>query len=56
MNDEINKALKNPEVAGKLAAQGISLTPGTAAQAQAFIEGQMDTWAKVVKANNIKPD
>ena len=28
----------------------------TAAQAQAFIEGQMDTWAKVVKANNIKPD
>lgn len=56
MNEEINKALKNPEVAGKLAAQGITLTPGTAAQAQAFIEGQMDTWAKVVKANNIKPD
>jgi len=56
MNDEINKALKNPEVAGKLAAQGITLTPGTPAQAQAFIEGQMDTWAKVVKANNIKPD
>ncbi|MBL8306994.1 MAG: tripartite tricarboxylate transporter substrate binding protein [Rubrivivax sp.] len=56
MNEEINKALKNPEVAGKLAAQGITLTPGTAPQAQAFIEGQMDTWAKVVKANNIKPD
>lgn len=56
MNEEINKALKNPEVAGKLAAQGITLTPGTAPQAQAFIEGQMDTWAKVVKANNIKAD
>jgi tripartite-type tricarboxylate transporter receptor subunit TctC len=56
MNDEINKALKNPEVAGKLAAQGIAITTGTPAQAQAFIEGQMDTWAKVVKANNIKPD
>jgi tripartite-type tricarboxylate transporter receptor subunit TctC len=56
MNDEINKALKNPEVAGKLAAQGIAITIGTPASAQAFIEGQMDTWAKVVKANNIKPD
>ncbi len=56
MNDEINKALKNPEVAGKLAAQGITLTAGSPAQAQAFIEGQMDTWARVVKANSIKPD
>jgi hypothetical protein len=24
--------------------------------AQRFIEGQMDTWAQVVKANGIKPD
>jgi len=56
MNDEINKALKNPDVAGRLAAQGIAITTGTPASAQAFIEGQMDTWAKVVKANNIKPD
>ena len=56
MNDEINKALKNPEVASRLAAQGIAITTGTPASAQAFIEGQMDTWAKVVKANNIKAD
>jgi tripartite-type tricarboxylate transporter receptor subunit TctC len=56
MNDEINKALKNPDVATKLAAQGIVINIGTPAAAQAFIEGQMDTWAKVVKANNIKAD
>lgn len=56
MNDEINKALKNPEVAGKLAAQGIAITTVSPAAAQAFIEGQMDTWAKVVKTNSIKPD
>jgi tripartite-type tricarboxylate transporter receptor subunit TctC len=56
MNDEINKALKNPDVASKLAAQGIVIHIGTPAAAQAFIEGQMDTWAKVVKANNIKAD
>jgi tripartite-type tricarboxylate transporter receptor subunit TctC len=56
MNEEINKALKNPEVANKLAAQGIAINTGTPAAAQAFIEGQMDVWAKVVKANAIKPD
>jgi tripartite-type tricarboxylate transporter receptor subunit TctC len=56
MNDEINKALKSPEVASKLAAQGISVNLGTPAAAQAFIEKQIDTWAKVVKANDIKAD
>ena len=56
MNDEINAALKLPEVAQKLAAQGIVISTGTPAAAQTFIEGQIDTWAKVVKANNIKAD
>jgi tripartite-type tricarboxylate transporter receptor subunit TctC len=56
MNDEINKALKTPDVAAKLAAQGITVNIGTPSAAQAFIEAQMDTWAKVVKANNIKAD
>lgn len=56
MNDEINAALKVPEVAAKLAAQGIVVNLGTPAAAQAFIEAQVDTWAKVVKANDIKAD
>ena len=56
MNDEINKALRSPDVAGKLAAQGIVVNTGTPTAAQAFIEGQIDIWAKVVKANNIKAD
>jgi tripartite-type tricarboxylate transporter receptor subunit TctC len=56
MNEEINKALKSPEVASKLAAQGIVVNIGTPAAAQAFIEGQIDIWSKVVKANNIKAD
>ena len=56
MNDEINKALRQPEVAQKLAAQGIAVSTGMPAAAQAFIEGQIDTWAKVVKANNIKAE
>lgn len=56
MNEEINAALKQPEVAEKLAAQGIVTHVGTPAAAQAFIETQLDTWAKVVKANDIKAD
>lgn len=57
MNAEINKALKLPEVSKMLAAQGILINnDGTPAAAQAFVVGQMDIWAKVVKANNIKAD
>lgn len=56
MNAELNKAMQLPEVAGKLAAQGIVVNLGTPAAAQAFVEAQMDTWAKVVKDNGIKAD
>jgi tripartite-type tricarboxylate transporter receptor subunit TctC len=56
MNEEIRAALEVPEVAQKLEAQGIVVKTGTPAQAQAFIERQIDIWAQVVKANNIKAD
>lgn len=56
MNAEINKALQQPDVAAKLAAQGIVVNIGTPAAGQAFVERQIDTWAQVVKANNIKAD
>ncbi len=56
MNDEINAALARPEVATKLAAQGIDIRAGTPEAARSFIEGQMDIWAKVVKDNAIKAE
>ena len=56
MNDELNKVLKNPEVAKKLDAQGIDVMGGTPAQAGAFIDKQIATWSKVVKDNGIKAD
>ena len=56
MNEELNKVLKNPEVAKKLDAQGIDIVGGTPAQAGAFIDKQIATWAKVVKDNGIKAD
>lgn len=56
MNEAINKVMKNPDVAKRLEAQGIDVVGGTPQAGQAFVERQMDIWAKVVKDNNIKPD
>lgn len=56
MNAEINKALKTPDVAARLAQQGISVNIGTPAQAQAFVDRQLDTWGKVVRDNGIQAD
>ncbi|MFZ9137337.1 MAG: tripartite tricarboxylate transporter substrate-binding protein [Hylemonella sp.] len=56
MNAAINKAMKNPDVAARLDAQGIDVMGGTPQAGQAFLERQMDIWAKVVRENNIKPD
>ena len=56
MNEELNKVLKNPEVAKKLDAQGIDIMGGSTAQASAFIDKQIGIWSKVVKDNGIKAD
>ena len=54
MNEELNKVLKNTEVAKKLDAQGIDVMGGSVAQASTFIDKQMTIWAKVVKDTGIK--
>jgi tripartite-type tricarboxylate transporter receptor subunit TctC len=56
MNEELAKALKNPDIAQKLSAQGINLMSSTPEAATTFINNQMDVWAKVVKDNGIKTD
>ena len=56
MNEEVNKTLKNPEIAKKLSAQGIDIVGGSPESARTFIDKQIDIWAKVVKDNGIKAD
>ena len=56
MNEELNKVLQNAEVSQRLSAQGIEISGGTVEKAKTFIDKQIDTWAKVVRENNIKPD
>ena len=56
MNDELNKVLQNPEISQRLSAQGIEISGGSVDKAKTFIDKQIDTWAKVVRDNGIKPD
>lgn len=56
MNEELNKVLKNPDIAKKLSAQGIDIVGGSQESAGVFINKQIDIWAKVVKDNGIKAD
>lgn len=56
MNAEIAAVLRQPDVASKLAAQGIEVRAMAPAVAQQFIETQIDVWAKVVKDNGIKSE
>jgi tripartite-type tricarboxylate transporter receptor subunit TctC len=56
MNEEINKAMQTPEVAEKLSGQGIILMGGSTDAARQFIDQQLETWAVVVKENNIKAE
>ena len=54
MNDELAKALKAPDVADKLAAQGMDVVGGKPDALQSFLQGEISRWAKVVKDNRIK--
>jgi tripartite-type tricarboxylate transporter receptor subunit TctC len=56
LNEELNKALKNPDIARKLDAQGIDVAGGSVESAQRFIDKQLETWSKVVRDNGIKAD
>ena len=56
MNEELNKVLKQADIAKKLDLQGIDVVGGRTETARIFIEKQMDIWAKVMKDNNIKAD
>ena len=56
MNLEINKALRTPEVAGRLAAQGIDLRDSTPASAQLSSKRRWTSGPKVVKDNGIKAE
>ncbi|MBL8525118.1 MAG: tripartite tricarboxylate transporter substrate binding protein [Betaproteobacteria bacterium] len=54
MNEELVKVLKTPEVAEKLAAQGMDVVGSKPEALQSFLQDEITRWAKVVKDNKIK--
>ena len=56
LNAEALRALASPEVREKLAAVGIEPGGGTPAQLGAFIQSEMQRWARVVQAAGVQPE
>jgi len=56
LNTEVNKALAAPDVKEKLAAAGVEPAGGSAAQFSAFIQSEMQRWAKVAQAAGVLPE
>ena len=54
VHDEFAKALKQPAVAEKLAAQGMDVIGGTPEELDRFVRSEISRWAQVVKDNRIK--
>jgi tripartite-type tricarboxylate transporter receptor subunit TctC len=56
LNDEVNKALKTPEVAQQLSVEGAIPTPATPQAFGQLIAREIPRWAQVVKAGQVKLD
>ena len=56
MEASVRKALDIPEVRERVIALGIDLDPQGEAVFGPFIARQMETWGRVVRENNIRPD
>jgi tripartite-type tricarboxylate transporter receptor subunit TctC len=52
--DELARAVKTPDVADKLSAQGIDVLAAPPDQLDALVRKEITRWAKVIKDNNIK--
>ncbi len=56
LNAAINRAMKEPDVGTKLAAQGVEWVGGSVEQADAFLRGEMARWGKIAKETGMKAD
>jgi tripartite-type tricarboxylate transporter receptor subunit TctC len=56
LNRETNAVLQQADVRAKLAAQGIEVSGSTPEALQAEVISELEKWAKVMKAANVKPE
>jgi tripartite-type tricarboxylate transporter receptor subunit TctC len=53
LNAEINKAIADPELRRTLGEQGVEFTGGTPEEADKFVKGEVDRWAKIIKTRGM---
>jgi tripartite-type tricarboxylate transporter receptor subunit TctC len=56
INAEVNRALREPDLIGKLALQGLAAAGGTVADFQRTIATDIKTWTEIARAANIKAE
>jgi tripartite-type tricarboxylate transporter receptor subunit TctC len=56
LNREVNAALADPRIKATLADLGATPFPGSPDSFAAFIAGETEKWAKVIKFASIKPE
>ena len=56
LSSELNRILKQPDVIERLSSQGAEPVGGTPAEFTAFIQTEIDKWAKLVKSANMKAE
>lgn len=56
LSGEMIKAIQDPDIKSKLVAQGIEPGGMTPAELGAFQKAEIEKWARVIKAGNIKVD
>jgi len=54
LNAEFNKALASPEVKAKFASLGVDPVGGSSAEFTQYVKADVERWAKIIKAANIK--
>lgn len=54
LNRDVNAILALPEVQEKFASTGTVAMPGSVADANAFVRAEVDKWARVIKAANMR--
>ncbi|MEJ8814572.1 tripartite tricarboxylate transporter substrate-binding protein [Variovorax ureilyticus] len=56
LNQAINRAIREPDVAEKITSQGNEIAGGTPQEFDAFIKAESERWGRLVKAHDIKPE
>ena len=56
LNEAVNRALKDPELAERITSQGNVVGGGTPAEFAKFIASESARWSKIIKEKKIQPD